>query len=96
MQSYDAEWRNATAAAEIAEQLELWSEVDTLSEYLGNFLELRGLWSEIERLNQRALVKKAETREPEITAQSKRKEALSANGSASVQPKADPRLHTRH
>ena len=92
----DAEWRNATAAAEIAEQLKLWNEIDTLSEYMGDFLELRGLWSEIERLNQRALVKKAETRELEITVQSKRKEALSANGSASVQAKAASRLHTRH
>lgn len=51
----DGEWRNAIAAAEAAERLGDGSAVDDLSAYLGNFLMLRGLWSEREGLNQRAV-----------------------------------------
>jgi tetratricopeptide (TPR) repeat protein len=50
-----AEWRNAVAAAETAEELKEWDAVNRVSEYLGGFLLLRGLWSERERLNLRAL-----------------------------------------
>jgi len=51
----DAEWRNALAASKIAEELRDWRSVIKLSEYLGELLLLRGLWSEREQLNQRAL-----------------------------------------
>lgn len=51
----DAEWRNALAAAETAQDLKDWEAVVTLSESLSNFLLLRGVWSEAERLHQRAL-----------------------------------------
>jgi tetratricopeptide (TPR) repeat protein len=50
-----AEWRNAVAAAETAEGLTEWEAVAYISAYLGDFLLLRGLWSERERLDLRAL-----------------------------------------
>jgi tetratricopeptide (TPR) repeat protein len=50
----DAEWRNAIAAAETAEELKDWDAVVTLAESLGEFLFLRGRWAEYERLNRRA------------------------------------------
>src|SRR5262249_43528730 len=51
----DTEYRNALAAAEMAEGIQDWKPITILSEYLGDFLLLRGLWSERERLNRRAL-----------------------------------------
>jgi tetratricopeptide (TPR) repeat protein len=51
----DAEWRNALAAAEMAEELQDLDAVITLSESLGDFLLLRGRWSERVHLDQRAL-----------------------------------------
>jgi tetratricopeptide (TPR) repeat protein/class 3 adenylate cyclase len=51
----NAEWRNAVAAAETAEVLKDWGAVGYISVYLGDYLLLRGMWSERERLNQRAL-----------------------------------------
>ncbi|MDQ3815925.1 MAG: tetratricopeptide repeat protein, partial [Armatimonadota bacterium] len=50
----DAEWRNALAAAEVAEELEEWEAVGYLSSYLVDFLLLRGLWSQCEQLSKRA------------------------------------------
>ncbi|MFP5264444.1 MAG: ATP-binding protein [Blastocatellia bacterium] len=51
----DAEWRNCLAAAQTAEEIRDWRVIITLSEYLGEFLLLRGLWSEREQLNKQAL-----------------------------------------
>jgi tetratricopeptide (TPR) repeat protein len=51
----DREWRNALAAAELASGSGTWSAVITLSEYLADFLALRGLWADLERLHVGAL-----------------------------------------
>jgi predicted ATPase/class 3 adenylate cyclase len=51
----DAEWRNGTAAAELAEGLKDFESVERLSAYLGAYLMLRGLWLERERLDRCAL-----------------------------------------
>ena len=51
----DAEWRNAIAAAEIAERSRDGAAVNRISEKLGEFLLLRGLWSELEWLDKLAL-----------------------------------------
>jgi len=50
-----AEWRNAIAAAETAEKLGDFKAILTFSKHLAEFLRLRGLWSEGESLNKRAL-----------------------------------------
>ncbi len=52
----DAEWQNGVAAAEVAEGLKDFESVWNLSEDLGGYLRLRGLWLERERLGGRALV----------------------------------------
>ena len=51
----DAEWRNSLAAAQTAEELKDWQVVIAISECLGDFLLLRGLWSEREQLDKQAL-----------------------------------------
>jgi predicted ATPase/Tfp pilus assembly protein PilF len=62
----DAEWRNAVAAAERAEMLKDWSAVAAISEYLCDFLLLRGLWSERESLNQRAVAAARSARDQQM------------------------------
>jgi len=66
----DDEWRNAIAASDYAEAVEDVSSVDYLSSYLGEFLLLRGLWSERERLDLRAVesARRAGVREIEARA----------------------------
>ena len=51
----DNEWRNAIAAAQISRKLDEYEIVCSLSENLGEFLLLRGLWSERRLLNQLAV-----------------------------------------
>ena len=51
----DAEWRNAITATHVAEQLESWDSILTLSRDLSAFLLSRERWAELEALSQLAL-----------------------------------------
>ncbi len=59
----DEEWQNALAAADYAETSGDAPSLYRLSEYLGDYLLLRGRWSEQERLNRRALEAARRTRD---------------------------------